>query len=134
MMSQNDPTQYENLATINAVRFLMNVWPFRDIMKQRIILLTLTLLLFLMTKCIEGNRERKNIREFGRAGEVYITLHKKIKFSTKDFFSKRDQILEKLRVWSDLLKKSLMEKFIFVQCCQSNSKLRQILRQYNSTT
>ena len=30
-----------------------------------------------------------------------------------DFFSKCDQIRTKLRVWSRLLKKSLMENFIF---------------------
>ena len=37
----------------------------------------------------------------------------KIKFSIKDFFSKCDQIRRKLRIWSHLLKKSLMESFIF---------------------
>ena len=37
----------------------------------------------------------------------------KMKFSIKDFFSKCDQIRWKLRIWSDLLKKSLMEIFIF---------------------
>ena len=37
----------------------------------------------------------------------------KIKFSIKDFFSKWDQIRKNLRIWSDLLKKSLMENFIF---------------------
>ena len=36
-----------------------------------------------------------------------------MKFFIKDFFSKCDQILKKLRVWSHLLKKSLMENFIF---------------------
>ena len=36
-----------------------------------------------------------------------------MKFSIKDFFNKRDQILRKMRVWSHLLKKSLMESFIF---------------------
>ena len=36
-----------------------------------------------------------------------------MKFSTKDFFSKCDQISSFLRIWSDLLKKSLMENFIF---------------------
>ena len=40
----------------------------------------------------------------------------KMKFSIKDFFSKYDQILRKLWIWSHLLKKSLMENFIFVQC------------------
>ena len=37
----------------------------------------------------------------------------KLKFSIKDFFSKCDQIRRKLRIWSHLLKKSLMESFIF---------------------
>ena len=35
------------------------------------------------------------------------------KFSIKDFFSKCDQIRRKLRIWSHLLKKTLMENFIF---------------------
>ena len=44
-------------------------------------------------------------------------LHcKKIEFSFKDFFSKCDQIHKKLRIWSHLLKKSLMGNFIFVLC------------------
>ena len=38
----------------------------------------------------------------------------KLKFFTKDFFSKCDQIRRKLRIWSHLLKKSLMENFIFL--------------------
>ena len=37
----------------------------------------------------------------------------KMKFSIKDFFSKFDQIRRKLRILSHLLKKSLMENFIF---------------------
>ena len=37
----------------------------------------------------------------------------KMKFSIKDFFSKCDQIRRKLRIWSHLRKKSLMENFIF---------------------
>ena len=36
----------------------------------------------------------------------------KIKLSIKDFFSKCDQIRRKLRIWSNLLKKPLMENFI----------------------
>ena len=36
-----------------------------------------------------------------------------MKFSMKDFFSKCNQILRKLGIWSYLLKKSLMENFIF---------------------
>ena len=36
-----------------------------------------------------------------------------MKFSIIDFYSKYDQIHRKLRIWSHLLKKSLMENFIF---------------------
>ena len=36
-----------------------------------------------------------------------------LKFSIKDFFGKCDQIRRILRIWSHLLKKSLMENFIF---------------------
>ena len=41
------------------------------------------------------------------------TLHKKMKFSIKDFISNCDQIRRKLRIRSHLLKKSLKENFIF---------------------
>ena len=37
----------------------------------------------------------------------------KMKFSIKNFFSKYDQIRSFLWIWSHLLKKSLMENFIF---------------------
>ena len=36
-----------------------------------------------------------------------------MKFAIKDFFSKCEQIRSFLWIWSHLLKKSLMEKFIF---------------------
>ena len=36
-----------------------------------------------------------------------------MKFSVRDFLRKWDQILKKQRIWSYLLKKSLMENFIF---------------------
>ena len=36
-----------------------------------------------------------------------------MKFSVKGFFSKCDEIRRKLRIWSYLLKNSLMENFIF---------------------
>ena len=42
-----------------------------------------------------------------------VNTEQKMKFSIKGFFSKCDQIHRKLRIWSYLLKKSLMEKFIF---------------------
>ena len=37
----------------------------------------------------------------------------KMKFPINDFFSKCDQIRRKLQIWSHLLKKLLMENFIF---------------------
>ena len=40
------------------------------------------------------------------------TVHK-MKFSITNFFSKCDQIRNTLRIWSHLLKKSLMRNFIF---------------------
>ena len=43
----------------------------------------------------------------------------KLKFSIKDFFGKCDQTRRKLRIWSYLLKKSLMENFTF--CAVSRS-------------
>ena len=46
---------------------------------------------------------------------VHCTKNEVMKFSIKDFFSKCDQIRSSLRIWSRLLKKSLMENFIFVQ-------------------
>ena len=45
-----------------------------------------------------------------------ISTAQKMKFSIKDFFSKYDKIRRKLRIWSHLLKKPLMENFISVQC------------------
>ena len=48
--------------------------------------------------------------------KAILTKHftaQKMKFSIKDLFSKCDQIGRKLRIWSHLLKKSLMENFIF---------------------
>ena len=38
-----------------------------------------------------------------------------MKFSINDSFSKCDQILSFLRIWSHLLKKSLIENFIFYE-------------------
>ena len=41
----------------------------------------------------------------------------KMKLFIKDFFSKCDQICWIIRIWSHLLKKSLMENFIFCAVC-----------------
>ena len=44
-----------------------------------------------------------------------------MKFSIKDFFSKYEQLRRKWRIWSHLVKKPLMENFIFcaVYVCSS---------------
>ena len=84
--------------------------------------------------CTKSNREeKKNVSFLVRCGQgsigrsqfghqlqklekiiSYLTgTAQKMKFSIKDFFSKCDQICRKLRIWSHLLKKSLMENLIF---------------------
>ena len=47
------------------------------------------------------------------SGTFDMFTAEKMKSSIKDFFSKCDKIPRLLRIWSRLLKKSLMEKFIF---------------------
>ena len=56
--------------------------------------------------------------KLGKLSQIGTKLYtaKKIKFSIKDFFSKFSQIRSFLRIWSHLLKKSLMENLNFVQC------------------
>ena len=51
----------------------------------------------------------------GAGSETFFSKYteQEMKFSIKDFFSKCDQIRWKLRIWSHLLKKSLMQNFIF---------------------
>ena len=44
---------------------------------------------------------------------VVTDTAQKMKFSIKYFFSKCDQICSRLRIWSHLMKKSLMKNFIF---------------------
>ena len=46
-------------------------------------------------------------------GILAIPHKKKMKFSITDFISKCDQINSFQQIWSHLLKKSLMENFIF---------------------
>ena len=52
-----------------------------------------------------------------------IRTAQKMKFSIKDFFSKSHHICRKLRMWSHLLKKSIMENFIFSAVTHSCSNL-----------
>ena len=58
-----------------------------------------------------------------------------MKFSIKDLFSKCDQIRRFLRIWSYILKKSLMENFIFVQCVSLDIRYGTIqIKQYHTVT
>ena len=60
-----------------------------------------------------------------------LSLHKKMNFSIKDFFSKCDQICSFLQIWSHLLKNPLMENFIF--CAVYRSGKLCLLHQHNTT-
>ena len=61
-------------------------------------------------------------------------LYKATKFYIKDFFRKCDQIRRKLQIWSNLLKKSLTENFIFVQhvSCRAFQQSSTALSRYQS--
>ena len=58
-----------------------------------------------------------------------------MKFSIKDFLSKCDQIRRNLRIWSHLLKKPLMENFIFcaVYIYKKADPKRQTLTYFRNT-
>ena len=49
----------------------------------------------------------------------------KMNFSTKDFFSKCDQIRSKLWNWSNLLNNALVENFILVQWINADSEIKE---------
>ena len=63
---------------------------------------------------------RKHLTIFVKKFRHKFTAQK-MKFSIKDFFGKCDEICRKLRIWSHLLKKSLMENFIFCVVCLTES-------------
>ena len=81
-----------------------------------------TILQVFLIKFISISSKIRVIIKYLSAEQVYFEMRKyflesftaqKIKFSIKDFFSKCNQIHSKLRIWSHLLKKPLMENFIF---------------------
>ena len=85
---------------------------------------------------------RKKLLDIQETIECRFTLKcvrdttQKMKFSIKDLFSKCDQIRRNQRIWSHLLKKSLMENFIFFAVwhdnnIRSNAQYRYVL-QHNS--
>ena len=63
---------------------------------------------------IDFGRKKSNLEKFRFLQQtLFLITAQKMKFSIKDLFSKCDQILSFQRIWSHLLKKSLMENFIF---------------------
>ena len=54
-----------------------------------------------------------------------------MKFYTKSFFSKCDQIRGKLRIWSHLLKKSWIENIIFCAVKLQNDPIIQMIVKYS---
>ena len=80
--------------------------------------------LTLFYQCSDRRKVLKNIVLIVMINVQYIFLSvistaQKMKLSIKEFFSKCDRIRIFLRIWSHLLKKSLMENFIF--CTVSSS-------------
>ena len=65
-----------------------------------------------------------------------IYTAQKMKFSINNFFSKCGQIRSFLRIWSHLLKKSLIENFIFcaVLGARKRPHNKTSLKELNSTT
>ena len=61
-----------------------------------------------------------------------LNTAQKMKFSIKDFFSKCYQIHSFLQIWSHLLKRSLMEKFIFVECNLKSSTSKSSTTYYHN--
>ena len=57
--------------------------------------------------------QEPNIPGIHHTNQKWRDLPAQKMFSIKDFFSKCDQIRRSLRIWSHLLKKSLMENCIF---------------------
>ena len=57
---------------------------------------------------------------------LLVTLHKKMKLSIQDFINKCDQICSFLQIWSHLLKKSLMESFIFCAVWESPTTIQTV--------
>ena len=77
-------------------------------------------ILLIYKKNIKQNKNSKIFRNNLRINTKNVTWSKnsfttqKMKFSIMDFFSKCDQIRSFLRIWSHLLKKSLIETLSFL--------------------
>ena len=88
-----------------------------------VVLLLLTLnifhsLFYCYYRWIPKNKCRFGLRNRSFKQFVSINCAQKMKFSIKHFFSNCDQIRSFLRIWSYLLKKSIMENLIFCAVCE----------------
>ena len=70
-----------------------------------------------------GREDRLFFKEDWGRRRVSNCTAQKMKFSIQHFFNKCDQISRKLQIWSHLLKKPSMEKFIFL-CSDGSYKGR----------
>ena len=72
--------------------------------------------------------------EINLRNPLKITNHtaQKMNFSIKDFFRKCDHVLNFLRIWLHLLKKSLMENFIFCAVSSHWEKIIKVLSKIRS--
>ena len=74
--------------------------------------------IFMYSVCIHDHLTRDDHALSNKIPILEVNLHisttRKMKFSIQDFLSKCVQIRSLIRIWSYLLKKSLMENFIFL--------------------
>ena len=66
--------------------------------------------------------------------QFWIRTAQKMKFPIKDFFSKYDQFRSFLWIWSHLVKKLLMENFIFLySVIHTNNFIQMVFSKRNSS-
>ena len=107
VFKQKSSSIYQNIhyySYIQKIIDLKNVYKFLGFIKQQQHILLTCLIQLIITG-------RVKILEDIQIMEPHC--RKKMKFSIKDFFSKCDEIRSFLRIWLHLLKKSLMENFLF---------------------
>ena len=84
---------------------------------------------FILSRTLCSKTPIAAIHYIKRTGFTSKTTAQKMRFSIMDFFSKCDQISRKLWIWSHLLKKSLMENFIF--CAVNIWRVLRLLEESN---
>ena len=101
---------------IFSLKKLNNLWSILVKFDIKVVTIALVLSFYIFSKvrCL-NHANMEYARKYPAHGNLDPdkTLHKKIKFSIRYFFSKCGQISRILRIWLHLLKKSFMENFIF---------------------